>query len=142
MAKKGHKLLAFAAITAAAAGAYYYFKNNNKEVPVNMGEDDEDDFINEDLDEVDEKVEKAEKRTYVSLDSLEQKVRDAADKVTDVAGKAATQIGDAIKKGSERVEEFFDDRKTASEPVVNSEDDYVEASEATNTEASETKTEE
>ncbi len=140
MAKKGHKLLAFAAITAAAAGAYYYFKNNNKEVPVNMGEEDEDDFLNEDLDAVDEKVEKSEKRTYVTLDSLEQKVRDAADKVTDVAGKAATQIGDAIKKGSERVEEFFDDRKMASEPVVNSEDDYEETA-ATNTEASEEKTE-
>lgn len=135
MAKKGHKLLAFAAITAAAAGAYYYFKNSNKDVPVNMGDDEDDDFINEDLDDVDEKVEKAEKRSYVTLDSLEQKVRDAADKVSDVAGKAATQIGDAIKKGSERVEEFFDDRKTASEPVVNSEDDYEET-------ATEEKTEE
>ena len=138
MAKKGSKLLALAAISAAAAGTYYYLKNNKKEVPVNMGDDEEDDFVSEDLDETEEK---AEKRPYVSLDldTLEQKVRDAADKVTDVAGKAATQLGDVIKKGSERVEEFFDDRKTAAEPVVNSVDDYEETVEET---AQENKTEE
>lgn len=133
MAKKGRKLLALAAISAAAAGTYYYLKNNKKDVPVNMGDDEEDDFETEDLDETEAKDEKEEKRPYVSLDldTLEQKVRDAADKVTDVAGKAASQLGDVIKKGSERVEEFFDDRKTASEPIENSEDDYEETAETT-----------
>lgn len=112
MAKKGNKLFALAVVGAAAAGAYLYYKNKNENIPMNMEDDDDFDNIDEDLD--DEAPVKNEKRPYVSLDfnSVEQKVKEAVNKVADTAGTAASTIGEAITKAGERVEEFFDDRKT------------------------------
>ena len=114
MAKKGNSFLKFAAISALAAGAYYLYKKSSTEIAVDMEDDDDVEGFDEDLDgEV-----KPEKRPYVSLDfnTASQKVQDVAGKVADVAEKAATSIGNIIKMGEERVEEFFDDRKTAEEP--------------------------
>lgn len=147
MAKKGNKLFKLAVVAAAAAGAYYLYKKNNTEIAVDMEDDDDIESFGDDID-IDSKP---EKRSYVSLDfnAVEQKVKDAAVKVVDVAGTAASSLGDIIKKGEERVEEFFDDRKLQNTELENSVDDYIEqvaeaaeavdaAEEAQTTEATET----
>lgn len=121
---KGKKLLFWTAVSAAAAGAYYLYKKNTSEIPVDMEEEDDVETFGDEVD-IDAKP---EKRPYVSLDfnTVEQKVQDAASKVVDVAGKAATSIGNILKQGEERVEEFFDDRKIQVSEVENSVEDYVE----------------
>lgn len=124
MAKKGNGFLKFAAVAAAAAGVYYLYKKNNTEIAVDMEDDDDIESFGDEID-IDSKP---EKRSYVSLDfnAVEQKVRDAAVKVVDVAGTAASSLGDILKKGEERVEEFFDDRKLQNAELENSVDDYIE----------------
>jgi len=121
MAKKGKSLFTIAAISAVAAGAYYLYKKNSKEIAVDM--DDEEDIEN--FSEEDDIDDKPIKRPYVSLDfnTVEQKVKDAANKVADVAETAAVSLGDIIKKGEERVEEFFDDRKAQDATEVVGVDD-------------------
>lgn len=132
MAKKGGKLFAVAALGAAAAGAYYYLKKKNETIPTDM--EDEDDIDNFDAD-VDDAPSDKSKRSYTSLDfaTVEQKVTDAANKVADAANKAASTIGSMLKQGEERVEEFFDDRKTEAEtsetPAEDTEEKAEEAAE-------------
>lgn len=131
MAKKGKSFFTAVAISALAAGAYYLYKKSSTEIAVDMDDDEDVDSFDEELDEEEIKDETAkdkEKRSYVSLDlnTATQKVQDAANKVVDVAGKAAVSLGNIIKQGEERVEEFFDDRKFSNVNVENSVDDYVE----------------
>ncbi len=107
MAKKGGKLLAIAAI-AAAAGTYYYMKKKNETIPVDMEDDDFDNF-NEDFDEDVDRT----RRNYVNLDfdKVEKTVKDAATVISNVANKAASQVGNILSQAEGKVEEFFDDRK-------------------------------
>lgn len=125
MAKKGGKLVTLVALGAAAAGTYYYFKKKNEEIPMNMEDDEDIDSFDEDVDA--EPQPKSDKRPYVSLDfnTVEQKVKEAVNKVADTANVAASTIGDALNKAGERVEEFFDDRKNV---VVN--EDLANAAES------------
>lgn len=128
MAKKRSKLLSLMAIGAAAAGTYYYLKKKNESIPENMEEDDDLDNFDEDVD--DGPVTKEGKRSYVSLDfnTVEKKVQDCVAKVAETADKAASVIGEKLQDAAGRVEEFFDDRKSAetAEEAEASEEDYIE----------------
>ena len=134
MAKKGRKLLSLMALAAAAAGTYCYLKKKNEEIPTNMEDDDLDDF---DVDVDDGPVSKSSngKRSYVSLDfnTVEEKVKGAVSKVADAADKAKEVVGEKLNAAAGKVEEFFDDRKSADEEAETpaesgepSEDDYEE----------------
>ena len=135
MAKKGRKLLSLMALAAAAAGTYCYLKKKNEDIPANMEDDDFDDF---DVDVDDGPVSKSStngKRSYVSLDfnTVEEKVKGAVSKVADAADKAKEVVGEKLGVAAGKVEEFFDDRKSADEeaeaPTESgepSEDDYEE----------------
>jgi len=134
MAKKGKKLLSLMALAAAAAGTYCYLKKKNEDIPANMEDDDFDEF---DVDVDDGPVSKSSngKRSYVSLDfnTVEEKVKGAVSKVADAADKAKEVVGEKLNVAAGKVEEFFDDRKTAddefdtpAESGEPSEDDYEE----------------
>ena len=133
MAKLGRSLLVLTAIGAAAAGTYYYLKKKDEEVPANMEDDDFDNFGEEG-----EGAPSKSKRSYVNLDfnTVEEKAKDFAGKAADVATKAADSISSFISQAEGKVEEFFDDRKSADEesetPAESgeaSEDDYEEPKE-------------
>ncbi|MBP5660961.1 MAG: hypothetical protein J6X08_06490, partial [Lachnospiraceae bacterium] len=75
------------------------------------------------------------KRSYVSLDfnTVEEKVKGAVSKVADAADKAKEVVGEKLGVAAGKVEEFFDDRKSADEECETpaesgepSEDDYEE----------------
>ena len=134
MAKKGKKLLSLMALAAAAAGTYCYLKKKNEDIPANMEDDDYDDF---DVDVDDGPVSKSSngKRSYVSLDfnTVEEKVKGAVSKVADAADKAKEVVGEKLNVAAGKVEEFFDDRKSADDDTEvptdsgePSEDDYEE----------------
>ena len=137
MARKGKKFLSLMALAAAAAGAYCYIKKKNSEIPANM-EDDED-FDNFDVDVDDGPTSKSAsgKRSYVSLDfnSAKEKVKDVASKVAEKAEELSAVAGEKFNAAAGKVEEFFDDRKSAEDsdvPVDSgepSEDDYEEPKE-------------
>ena len=109
MAKKGGKILGILALGAAAAGTYLYLQKKNSEIPENMEDD-------EDLDNFDESEETTEdKRSYTSLNfsTVEQKVKDTATKFAGSAEKAYATVEEKLQGAAEKIEEFFDDRKTA-----------------------------
>ena len=135
MAKFGKSLLALTIIGAAAAGTYYYLKKQDGNVPADMDEDD--DFDNFDAD-VEDGAASAKKRSYVNINfnTVEEKAKVAAEKAADFASKAADSIGSFLNQAEGKVEEFFDDRKSADEesetPAESgeaSEDDYEEPKE-------------
>ena len=107
MAKKGGKFLALAAVAAAAA-TYYYMKKKNETIPVDMEDEDVDNFNDDFDDDVDRT-----RRNYVNLDfdKVEKTVKDAAGVLSSVASKAASQVGNILSQAEGKVEEFFDDRK-------------------------------
>ena len=122
------------ALAAAAAGTYCYLKKKNEDIPANMEDDDYDDF---DVDVDDGPVSKSSngKRSYVSLDfnTVEEKVKGAVSKVADAADKAKEVVGEKLNVAAGKVEEFFDDRKSADDDTEvptdsgePSEDDYEE----------------
>ena len=107
MAKGGKRLLGLLAIGAAAAGTYYYLQKKNSSIPTNMEDDEDLDNFEEDMEAKEEKG----KRSYVSLDfdKVEQKVQGAAEKIGEVAGKAASSIGNMFAQAEGKVEDFFDE---------------------------------
>lgn len=131
MAKFGKKLLAVAAIGAAAAGAYYYLQKKDGAVPENMDEDEDIDAFDSDVEDADAPK---EKRNYVNLDfnTIEEKAKDAVNKVADVASKASVTIGDFVTQAEGKVEEFFNDKKEAADSAFEEAAQAVaEAGEAT-----------
>lgn len=140
MSKKGNNLVRLVALGAAIAGTYYYLKKKNSDIPANM--DDDEDFDNFDEDVDDGPVAKTSgKRNYTSLNfnDIESKVKDTAVKFADAADKASSTVSEKLQGAAEKVEEFFDDRKTtinvtpeeveANAPCDEaSEDDYEEHS--------------
>ena len=117
MAKFGKSLLELTIIGAAAAGTYYYLKKQDGNVPADMDEDD--DFDNFDAD-VEDGAASAKKRSYVNINfnTVEEKAKVAAEKVADVASKAADSIGSFLNQAEGKVEEFFDDRKNAANDAM------------------------
>ncbi len=119
MAKFGKKLFGFAVLTAAAAGVYYYLKKE-QEIPVNM-EDDDDDFDN--FEAYEEVKEDKAKRSYVNLDfqTVEAKAKEAAEKAGDFVKKSANSFESFVATAGNKVEEFFDDRKSDPNNTVSEE---------------------
>lgn len=111
MANFGKKLFGVAVLGAAAAAAYYYLQKKDQDIPVDMDDDDE----YEEFEEDEYTEAPKEKRSYVNLDfnTVEEKAKEAANKLAESANKAANSFGSFLSQAEGKVEEFFDDRKQA-----------------------------
>lgn len=127
MANFGKKLFGVAVLGAAAAAAYYYLQKKDQDIPVDMDDDDYEEFEEDEYTEAPK-----EKRSYVNLDfnTVEEKAKEAASKLADTANKAASSLGSILSQAEGKVEEFFDDRRTT--PTQPTEQPVDEAAKAEN----------
>ncbi|MDD3368731.1 MAG: hypothetical protein PHP50_07545 [Lachnospiraceae bacterium] len=117
MAKKFGKFVFLTTVAGVAAATYYYLHNKDAAPASSEYEDDDFDDFTEDLD--DEAVPQTARRSYVSLDlnSMEKKVEDTFNKVSEKVGPVMKQagkkvedtLGPVVMQAGKKVEDFFDD---------------------------------